>query len=179
MEITRKKLVDIVKANNGFIRLDNLVRATGQSVTPESLWVTLDKVTKDVLPALRQDCAEGERDEAVVLVSHRRRGTHGLDDGAFPQEPMPDKPVHLLKKQRKSKKPDAEKSEPNMPGLVLVPAEWFSRGDAEDAFKVELADILSDHEDPRIANATVRFCKAASEGGFLVTLHVPDFSTDE
>lgn len=198
MEITRKQLMEIVKSHGGFIRLDTFVEKMGQRATPENLWLAHDTLRNTVLPALKQDCAEAEREEAVVFVSHRRRSTHGISDGAFPQEIMPDKPATLVKKKasaetlakrqakleelarKKGKTLEEMETDIYIPGLTLVSSDWFNRDDEALQFKSALCDDSGNVEDSSLLDgAELTFCKAAARNnrsGVILTLFV---ATDE
>lgn len=144
MEITRRTVSDAVTAHNGFVRLDKLCEVLGMAPTPMNLWTTLDKLTSTILPAIKADVLEGERQTGIVLVSHRRRGTHGLKDGQFPLAVMPEKPTELLKKRRtKSEDDDKDAVDKSVPGLVVVDADWYNRSDELAALKADVSELFS------------------------------------
>lgn len=194
MDITRKNVEAILTNHSGFIRLDSLVKELGMVLNDENLWIVHDKLVQSVLPAFKQDCLEGERENAVVLVSFNRRAQHKLTDAQFGVDskgepvPMPDKPAKLIKKARDKvkaaerdkvliaaglKKEQAE-TEKYIPGIVFVDASWFTRDDIAESFQRELVDYLGDlDEEDLLHGAEVKFCKPGHGNTVMVTLHIP------
>ncbi len=186
MDITRKNVENIVNAHNGFVRLDTLCRDLGLTPNAENLWTVHDKLVQSVLPAFRQDALEGERDYAIVLVSHRRRGQHDLSDSAFPEAPMPDKPAHMVKKKRNEetkakrdavliaaglKDEDQKDVEKYLPGFVKVDVSWFTRDDAAESFRRYLVEYIGEQdEESPFYMAEIAFCKPGTGDTFAVTL---------